>query len=401
MANAPFQVQLRSYHIIGVGNLVAVHHEIIFLKDDKVILALNGNPRNRETGEVQQGEAHGLSTLRVDAIVGGSFKDGANQQVGSAVLFAGNEADMKTLMGKALEAATLINAQNIDYLLIQNAQNSNSVARSLIDAMDLSVPEMQRGMIAPGFERTLIPSEWRAQSDSLGDRDRDNYVSNALMRIGLNMKIERGKPIDPIAKQVRAEPNRYAHVDAADLRGTHQQVGVVFDPAKAVPGPALNLTPSETPVRLGPIFIALPTLEEFFEKSKIRESEIPTYLIHATREDFSKADILERDAKAVAIVKELLASNPAKLADMLQRLIDDVGNKNVPEEHKLDGTSEWEFRVYIEILRKKQSRWSLPAYQRPPHPCRLSFVLRWRSLEPRPQISRAFPLRRARHTRRN
>lgn len=74
--------------------------------------------------------------------------------------------DVKTYLKKmamAVEALHFINAQNLNYRPENtNGDSPNSIAHTLIQAMQLDFPEEATSFWAPGHERIILPRNWRS-----------------------------------------------------------------------------------------------------------------------------------------------------------------------------------------------------------------------------------------------
>lgn len=74
--------------------------------------------------------------------------------------------DVKTYLQKmamAVEALHFINAQNLNYRPEDlNGDSPNSIAHTLVTAMGLEFPEEATQFWAPGYERIILPRNWRS-----------------------------------------------------------------------------------------------------------------------------------------------------------------------------------------------------------------------------------------------
>jgi hypothetical protein len=83
--------------------------------------------------------------------------------VGDCVLFKGDVKIYLHKMAMAVDALHFINAQNLNYRPEDtNGDSPNSVAHSLVNAMDCEFPEEASHFWAPGHERILLPKNWRS-----------------------------------------------------------------------------------------------------------------------------------------------------------------------------------------------------------------------------------------------
>ena len=154
----------------------AVHNGIIVFKDDEPYLSFQGVAVDRDTGQIQ---AYALdpmqNTLRVFALTNRTTSDGIRTVDQGLInspdsvmteVFSGNEIEGTEKIMQLLETAKFINDQNLPYVIgdiIQSSQNSNSVARTLLEGAGIEYPEELEQMFAPGDGRILLPENWQSR----------------------------------------------------------------------------------------------------------------------------------------------------------------------------------------------------------------------------------------------
>lgn len=83
--------------------------------------------------------------------------------IGDSLLFKGDVKIYLHKMAMAVDALHFINAQNLNYRPEDtNGDSPNSIAHSLVNAMDCEFPEEATHFWAPGHERILLPKNWRS-----------------------------------------------------------------------------------------------------------------------------------------------------------------------------------------------------------------------------------------------
>ena len=146
---------------VGSDLLDAVHHEIT-IETPSGSFVLNGMAIDRETGETGATAIVGDSTIRVVQDVNSSLADGDNGMriVAEEVAWSGSKSEFDGKYLRAIEAGSHINHLNLDYRamsLFDVAQNSNSVAATLLDAMDVDIPAKIQNLWDPGIDRIMLP----------------------------------------------------------------------------------------------------------------------------------------------------------------------------------------------------------------------------------------------------
>lgn len=153
-------------HEVTLG---AVHHEIVFrLPNGKMFMGLNGQAVDRETGESSNFTIQPNKSLRISA----SIYEATEGAYTTATLMRGSGDEVLQKMGQALEAAQFINDSNLTYVPVDPiscSQNSNSVATSILHAMELEYPPEIEELWAPGECRDLLPAHWESHYDYTTD----------------------------------------------------------------------------------------------------------------------------------------------------------------------------------------------------------------------------------------
>ena len=83
--------------------------------------------------------------------------------VNETEVFRGPVKEYLRKMAMAVEALHFINAQNLNYRPEDtNGDSPNSIAHTLVKAMQLDFPEETAAFWAPGHERIILPKNWRS-----------------------------------------------------------------------------------------------------------------------------------------------------------------------------------------------------------------------------------------------
>lgn len=83
--------------------------------------------------------------------------------VHSECLFRGSAEDYLRKLACAGDAAHFINQQNLTYNPEdENGESPNSIAHTLVKAMELDMPEVTEQFWAPGHARIILPYNWRS-----------------------------------------------------------------------------------------------------------------------------------------------------------------------------------------------------------------------------------------------
>ena len=78
-------------------------------------------------------------------------------------IFSGSVEAYLQKMAMAIEALHFINAQNLNYQPEDlNGDSPNSIAHTLVSAMNLDFPAEATHFWAPGHERIILPRNWRS-----------------------------------------------------------------------------------------------------------------------------------------------------------------------------------------------------------------------------------------------
>lgn len=150
---------------LGMPLLGSPNHNYISVRDlrGEEIFAIHGLAIDRETGGVVA-VGDNDDTLRA-VITTPEFFDihDTYEKDSEHVLFTGSEEDVLRRVLPAFDATAFINNQNLIYDKIEvagTAQNSNSVAHTMVEAMGFDFPEEIERYWAPGHDRILLPEDW-------------------------------------------------------------------------------------------------------------------------------------------------------------------------------------------------------------------------------------------------
>jgi len=254
-----FRIELRSYQVAKIPLMgPAAHNELVFLHKNKVLMAINGDPYNRTTGALSPPTFNHHDTLRVSILPENTMGDKVNAEnyplLKTTELFSGREGKFAELAGRAMEAAHSINNSNIDYIMfspIFTAQNSNSVAYTLMQAMGLQVPAGTDLPWAPGHGRLLLPDNFTSRFDNVAQMP--NWLNDARFNehqqfIGRSYTALR---VPEVGAKVRQDPN--PHTPQPDLWTGHKNIslGRLFDskaplPISNSPEPGAEAAPANT-----------------------------------------------------------------------------------------------------------------------------------------------------------
>jgi hypothetical protein len=166
-----FSISVVSIPVVDAIVADAVHHEILFRNESgQVIVSFNGMPFEKASGGLAHYTYDGegfLKAMTYEDTILDFFKtmDGVIENK----VFEGSAEEIVLKMLQAEKASQFINEHNIDYIgygVIGHSQNSNSVAVSLLRAMGVEVPPEVENLWAPGFERDLLPVDWKPFGDN-------------------------------------------------------------------------------------------------------------------------------------------------------------------------------------------------------------------------------------------
>lgn len=83
--------------------------------------------------------------------------------VNESCLFQGSAEQYLQKLACAGDAANFINQQNLTYNPEdENGESPNSIAHTLIRAMELEMPQIAEQFWAPGHARVILPNNWRS-----------------------------------------------------------------------------------------------------------------------------------------------------------------------------------------------------------------------------------------------
>lgn len=256
-----FAIRVRSYEVFnGPGLGSAVHNEIIFENNGQVVASFNGNPWKRETGQMNYPGVGDNNTLRVNVMPGQTIADvtapGKFPVLGTQTLYAGNDpARFAEMLGRATEAATFINAQNLDYIMVDPlrvGQNSNSVAHTLTEAMGLRYPPETENLWAPGHGRNLLPTNFRSVFDDI--KNKPDWLTDPATQVYITAMGTRLDELgsESVGAQVLRDPK---HPNAAPPTGAPnerpQNVPTFFNPDAPVAWPEF-IPPAAQPTSTSP-----------------------------------------------------------------------------------------------------------------------------------------------------
>lgn len=137
------------------------HNGLLFVgsHEGDFTFSINGSAINRRTGEM---ESIGGNS---DALLVNEHYTRSDSDITVTEIYNGSFDDVMKKLRITLDASCFINKQNLAYDLFEfsgTAQNSNSVAYSLMRAMGFELPEYHKKYMMPGHGRLLLPSGWRS-----------------------------------------------------------------------------------------------------------------------------------------------------------------------------------------------------------------------------------------------
>ncbi len=245
-------ITLRSYDIDKFG---AHHNAVSVYFGEEEAFTIHGMAVNREKGGV---EAVGDNddTLRA-LIIPGNRNDLFDMPInGEHTIFEGTAEEAAPIMLAAFDAVKYINDQNLNYdpfEVFGTSQNSNSVAHTIVEAMEQKFPEESEKYWAPGHDRILLPEDWK--SIYLMESTSDEIKTQALQRPAL-------EKIDPIHVLQQAMddpiPNRHnIFYDREEPFAPYTPFGqdMPFNPNEVVQGAPDAQAPdiTETPASHSPL----------------------------------------------------------------------------------------------------------------------------------------------------
>lgn len=247
-----FAIEVRSYQLIGATPLTkpVVHNELVFLSDDNVVAAFNGDPYQRGTGMIVEKSLSNKDTLRVRAIIDGTTHgdDIRNKykEIARGTAFSGSRDQFFEKLGQAVDAAHSINNSNIDYIMLSlgiSPQNSNSAVGSMLQAMNLQPPASLASVWAPGSERSLLPADFRSYYTGLSAA-KPGWVES-IPEIGEELMVSLGDlHEDAVRAKVMLDPDPYAGTCAPNEGVNCDKLkiaGQLFDTQQPSVAPAVPL----------------------------------------------------------------------------------------------------------------------------------------------------------------
>lgn len=109
--------------------------------------------------------ADGSRALRVimAPVQGNGLPSKHFQIVNESCLFEGSAEEYLHKLACAGDAANFVNQQNLTYNPEdENGESPNSIAHTLIRAMELEMPDIAEQFWAPGHARIILPNNWRS-----------------------------------------------------------------------------------------------------------------------------------------------------------------------------------------------------------------------------------------------
>ncbi len=221
MADPVFQIRVLVEPLDHPAALGAAHTGIVIYADDEPIMAFQGVAVDRENGQWQAVAIDPMeNTLRAfvipgdvfggsDKIAGGITGNEDNYEI---VVFEGSAEEVLVKMLNGMEAAAFMNDQNLPYVvadIVQSSQNSNSVMRTFLEAMDIEYSDEVESVFAPGDGRILIPLEWEARinlPENFNELTPDQQ--NEIMQEWIEVMQEVGPKLAPnaVAEQATTDP---------------------------------------------------------------------------------------------------------------------------------------------------------------------------------------------------
>lgn len=237
MSSDKFTISILSEDIPYIPE--AVHNAILIRKNGEPFALFNGQAHSRETGEPINFTDDSTNTLRVRVL---DAKERLEQyeeheiNTTETVLWEGPEAEGNLMIANMAEAALYMNSQNLPYVLVDPfsmGQNSNSVARTLVEAAGLEYPYEVELMWAPGDQRVLLPSDWDTEFSQRG-RAFSFDVSDLYGELYVQTQFERIKSDPPRtdmdAQSLYFNPDKPFNPDAHPLRRHNQQESPTTEP---------------------------------------------------------------------------------------------------------------------------------------------------------------------------
>lgn len=193
-----YTIRVVSSEAVRLFGEMAVHHSIVFFDGDNVPQVLfSGEAMDYKTGKL----ARDLKRLGTEndtlRVFSGHIKDDYSDSFKkdfvdgdiSNIVFTGSKAEVFEKMLLMMDAANHINQQNLQYQIVgvvAESQNSNSVANSLLTAANIEIPPEVSNLWAPGFDRILLPENWKSAyaNQDIALRDLKTLLKSAIPLIG-------------------------------------------------------------------------------------------------------------------------------------------------------------------------------------------------------------------------
>lgn len=343
-----YEIRLNSYRILDALAVTAVHNEVAFYKNGKPILAFNGNAHSRENGSLSAFAISPDHTLRVCATDKDLNELGGNKAnlLKSVKLGELDEDLWRHKIDLAVKVSRFINANDIDYIVLGNteneAQNSNSVARSLVAALGYEYPSKElENLWAPGDKRNLLPDSFDRRIP-VGFSSLNELLLNPFHIIE-DVKEERQKPhpkegkndkgIDQAAHQTYFDPKSPGVIYPKDetvsdpnteennLKRIRRVINATEKDKNVLVADFIILSIKRKTPYLGDIFLAQEKPEDITPEHKKAAEDVRTEMIHAVA---NEAHLSFRAANS------LLLENHKKFIDIVDKCLK---NGKIPATH--------------------------------------------------------------------
>ncbi|MFK7840435.1 MAG: hypothetical protein AB8B83_08930 [Bdellovibrionales bacterium] len=245
-----WSIELHAYEILDtIFTDPIVHYEIVFVDPNgELNNVINGHPFEKGSGDYAGGFRAASDENVLQAVYGSNTSFGditGDQPLTVFKLWQGGTSEFYELRNRAREAGAVINEMDVDYIIIdafRDAQNSNSIAGTIIQAMGLDIPHEASSLWAPGIDRHLLPSDFQSYFDffpitdenfaeflgSQPGEDRagihDGYTTVIFNPLGINRVIENAKELSrpEEGESLRAfDPNAHSTPDIYGVSAAH------------------------------------------------------------------------------------------------------------------------------------------------------------------------------------
>lgn len=214
LSERKYELRLNSYKIAGAFGLAAVHNEVAIYDDKgKFISAFNGEAFDTKTGHGATFATGPTASLRV-FYSEEPFKSPEKNELHHSIVIADNLSydDILKKTNQAAAAGMHINDSKIEYVIFGGinhaAQNSNSVATSILRAMGYDYPKNELpNTWAPGSERDLLPTNWKSDTDEITAAE--NLHKLPPLQVAIQVKNDRLSFFNPNSSDGTHFPNFY------------------------------------------------------------------------------------------------------------------------------------------------------------------------------------------------